>query len=29
VLATGIGVSFGFPLFLIARRLRLAGENVG
>ena len=24
-----IGVSFGFPLFLIARRLRLAGQNVG
>lgn len=29
VLSVGIGVSFGFPLFLIARRLRLAGENVG
>lgn len=29
VLSVGIGVSFGFPLFLIARRLRLAGQNVG
>lgn len=29
VLSIGIGVSFGFPLFLLARRLRLAGENVG
>jgi hypothetical protein len=29
VLSIGIGVSFGFPLFLIARRLRLAGQNVG
>ncbi len=29
VLSTGIGISFGFPLFLIARRLRIAGENVG
>ena len=29
VLSVGIGVSFGFPLFLLARRLRLAGEDVG
>jgi hypothetical protein len=29
VLSIGIGVSFGFPLFLLARRLRLAGEDVG
>jgi len=29
VLGTGIGISFGFPLFLIARRLRIAGETVG
>ena len=29
VLSVGIGVSFGFPLFLIARRLRLAGQDVG
>ena len=29
VLSVGIGVSFGFPLFLIARRLRIAGENAG
>lgn len=27
ILATGIGVSFGFPLFLIARRLRVAGAG--
>lgn len=29
VLSVGIGVSFGFPLFLIARRLRTAAANVG
>lgn len=29
VLSVGIGVSFGFPLFLIARRLRMAGQDVG
>ena len=29
LLCVGIGVSFGFPLFLIARRLRVAGQNVG
>ena len=29
VLSVGIGVSFGFPLFLIARRLKLAGQTVG
>lgn len=29
VLSVGIGISFGFPLFLLARRLRLAGQNVG
>jgi hypothetical protein len=28
-LCLAIAVSFGFPLFLIARRLRLAGQNVG
>lgn len=28
VLATGIGVSFGFPLFLIARRVRVASAGV-
>ena len=28
-LCLAIGVSFGFPLFLLARRLRLAGQNVG
>lgn len=26
ILSTAIGVSFGFPLFLIARRLRLSGS---
>jgi len=29
LLCLGIGVSFGFPSFLIARRLRLASQNVG
>jgi hypothetical protein len=29
VLSIGIGVSFGFPLFLIARRLRISGETAG
>ena len=29
VLSASIGISFGFPLFLIARRLRIAGENAG
>jgi hypothetical protein len=28
LLAVGIGVSFGFPLFLIARRLRVANAGV-
>ncbi|HUP83166.1 MAG TPA: DUF2834 domain-containing protein [Candidatus Limnocylindria bacterium] len=28
LLAVGIGVSFGFPLFLIARRLRVARAGV-
>jgi len=29
VLSIGIGVSFGFPLFLIARRMRVAGQDLG
>jgi len=29
LLSVGIGVSFGFPLFLLARRLRIAGQDVG
>ena len=29
VLSIGVGVSFGFPLFLLARRLRIAGQDLG
>jgi hypothetical protein len=29
VLSCGIGISFGFPLFLLARGLRVAGQSAG